>query len=262
MNETISNFDVNAFADQLVSGILFDNILVWIVVALVQALILAGGVLLAGRVSQVGKVGELKAIESRFHHVLSQIEAQQRVEKVAELRKELLLRLRSAMAEMYVAIHLIGDRLVARESLIERLRKVVIELQTCRIATTPETMVKVTAFSKKFALILVRLGKVRTDLDSLIGDLKDLDAMSFGRDYTDEERRRVEELERDSHKLSSDLQWHCINAQLEIDADLCAAESGIRRDLGFADIEAFEKSARIDPEGLKSLYQQEFLNQC
>lgn len=113
------------------------------------------------------KLGELDAIQDRFTVALSQHESTQRVEKLAEVKKDLLLKLRAAIAELLVSLQQYADQGTSIRDIVLATRAASISLQCARIAGSPETVSRVARLSESIAFETLAIAKLRREFEKL-----------------------------------------------------------------------------------------------
>jgi hypothetical protein len=193
-------------ASQLSHGTFFDNWEFWVTFISLQLLGCIVTIAMSRRNAQAAELGRLSAVASRFEEALEQLSGTKAVEYQAELRKELLLRLATALGESLLLMTTITRKDASVPNFPERAFHLGLEVNVCRIAALPSTITATSNFMEAFA----RSWQPLWERESRLRSQKVV------------AEREIETLRRD-----------VIAATIDLDELLCIAQAAIRDDLGF-----------------------------
>ena len=211
MNEEAS-VGASELARQLSVGNFVDNWDFWLVFLCLHAIFSYFGFKMARRNADATESGRLDALNRRFDEALTQLSASKAVEHQAELRKELLLRLATALGDSLLLVTTLGRLDSSDRDFPEKARKLGLEVNVCRIAASPSTIAATSTFMEAFARNRLSLWERKCRLEEA-GVIKERDMDALARDVV---------------KVTADL-----------DELLCIAQACIRDELGFGGRETF-----------------------
>lgn len=206
---------------QILDGSFLPTWKYWVVHVLVNILISAGAVFWVRRNAQAAEKGRLDAISHGFTESLRQLSESRKVEIQADLRKELLLRLATAIGEALLLVPRIArTNDFSTQEFTKYADRIGLEVNVCRVAASPKTIAATSRFMERFKDSGLPLFNMRFQMDA-----------------------------QDDGKALTRL---AMSTAVDLDELLCQAQACIREDLGFGEAEEFLHALKENRERLRA----------